>query len=76
MQLDISWLVYTVDVTETSGDGEIRADLGQGAVDVPDILWLGVQGIVVHTLVVDTVFLTTSDTNFLPAVSRLDFLLS
>lgn len=62
---DIAGLVDAVDVAETSGNGEVRADRGKGFVDVEDVLGLGVEGVVVHILVVDTVLLTTSDADFL-----------
>jgi hypothetical protein len=65
VKTDISRLVDTVDVSETGGDREIRADGRQTVVDVEDVLWLGVKRVVVNILVVDTIFLTTSDTNFL-----------
>ena len=33
VQTDVTGLVDTVDVTETSGNGEVRADGGEGLVD-------------------------------------------
>jgi hypothetical protein len=42
VQLDVAGLVDTVDVTETSGDGEVGRDGGESVVDVPDILGLSV----------------------------------
>lgn len=63
VQLDVSGLVDTVDVTEASGDGEVGGDGREGVVDVEDVLGLGVEGVVVDILVVDTVLLTTSDAN-------------
>jgi hypothetical protein len=65
VELDVSWLVDTVDVSETSGDGEVWGDWGESLVDGKNILWLGVKGVVVNILVVDTILLTTGDTNFL-----------
>jgi hypothetical protein len=65
VQLDVAGLVDTVDVTEASGDGEVGADGGQGVVDGQDVLGLGVEGVVVDILVVDTVLLTTGDTDLL-----------
>jgi len=41
LQLDVSGLVHTVDVSERSGDAEVRADGGQGLVDVVDVFGLG-----------------------------------
>lgn len=61
---DVSGLVDTVDVTEGGGDGEVGGDGGQGLVDVEDFVWLGVQGVVVGTSVVDTVLLTTGQADF------------
>jgi hypothetical protein len=63
VELDVAGLVNTVDVTEASGDGEVRGDGGEGVVDVENILGLGVERVVVNILVVDTILLTTSDTN-------------
>lgn len=70
VQADVAGLVDTVHVTETGGDGEVGADGGEGLVDGEDILGLGVEGVVVDILVVDTVLLTTSDTDFLQPVSN------
>lgn len=63
VELDVSGLVNTVDVTETSGDGEVGGDGGEGVVDVEDILGLSVERVVVDILVVDTILLTTGDTD-------------
>lgn len=63
VELDVAGLVDTVDVTEGSGNGEVRRDSGEGGVDVIDILGLSVERVVVNILVVDTVLLTTSDTD-------------
>jgi hypothetical protein len=65
VQLDVSGFVNAVDVSETSGDGEVWGDWVEGLVDGKDILWLGVKGVVVNILVVNSVLLATSDTNFL-----------
>jgi hypothetical protein len=75
VELDVSWLVDTVDVSETSGDGEVWGDWGEGLVDGENILWLGVEGVVVNILVVDTILLTTGDTDFLQQISILFLLL-
>ena len=69
VQTDIARLVDTVYITETSGDGEVRADGGKSVVNSQDILGLSVEGVVVNVLVVDTILLTTSDTDFLSYVS-------
>jgi len=65
VQLDVSWLVDTVNVTKTSSNGEVWGNWGQSLVNGKDILGLSVERVVVDILVVDTIFLTTSDTNFL-----------
>lgn len=65
VQTDVTGLVDTVDVTETSGNGEVRADGREGVVDGQDVFGLSVERVVVDVFVVDTVFLTTSDTDFL-----------
>jgi hypothetical protein len=65
VETDVTGLVDTVNVTETSGDREVGADGGKGVVDSEDVLGLGVKGVVVNVLVVDTVLLTTGDTDLL-----------
>lgn len=69
VQTDVTGLVDTVDVTETSGNGEVGADGGEGLVDGQDVFRLGVERVVVDVFVVDAVFLATSDTDFLFRVS-------
>lgn len=69
VQLDISWLVDTVHVTETRGNGEVWGDGGKSLVDGKNILWLSVERVVVNACVVNTILLTTSDTDFLYHVS-------
>lgn len=63
LTLDVSGLVDTVDVAETGSDGEEGRNCGQLLVDVVDVLGLSVEGVVVNILVVDTVLLTSCDTN-------------
>lgn len=65
VELDVAGLVDTVNITETSGNGEVRRDSNESVVDGEDVLGLGVEGVVVNILVVDTVLLTTGDTDFL-----------
>lgn len=65
VELDIAGLVDTVDITETSGNGEVGADGGELLVDGEDVLGLSVERVVVNGLVVDTILLATSDTDFL-----------
>jgi hypothetical protein len=64
VETDVARGIHTVDVAKGSGNGEEIGDLGESLVDIPDILRLGIKGSVVNVLVVDTIFLTTSDTNF------------
>ena len=71
LQLDVTRLVYTMDVTETSGDGEVWGNWGEGIVDVEDVLGLCVKGVVVNILVVNTVLLASSDADFLELKSDL-----
>lgn len=52
-----------MNVTETGSDGEVGADGLQGLDNGQDVLGLSVQRVVVNVLVVDTVLLTTGDTN-------------
>lgn len=65
LQLDITGLIHTVDVSERGRDGEVWGYGGEGGVDLIDILGLGVQRAVVDVCVVDTVFLTTGNADFL-----------
>ena len=69
MELDVAGLVDAMDVTEAGGDGEVGADGGEGLVDFVDVFRLGVERVVVYTLVVNSVLLTTSDTNFLEVLA-------
>lgn len=62
-ELDVAWLVNTVDITEGRGDREGWGDGGEGLVDLVDLLWLGHKAGGVGGLVVDTVFFTTGDTD-------------
>ena len=41
----------------------VRKDthFAQGVVYLPDILWLGVEGGIIHTCVIDTILLAASD---------------
>ena len=49
LELDVSGLVDTVNVTETGSDGEGFGDGGKGVVDFEDVLGLSVEGSVVNT---------------------------
>lgn len=76
VETDVAGLVDTVHITETSGNGEVGADGSKGVVDGKDVLGLSVQGVVVNILVVDTILLTTGDTDFLNRVSRRSYLVA
>jgi hypothetical protein len=65
VEADVAGLVDTVNIAETSSNGEVGGDGGESVVDGENVLGLGVEGVVVNVLVVDTVLLTTSDSNFL-----------
>lgn len=71
VQLDVAGLVDTVDVTETSGNREVGGDGFKRGVDVVDVLGLGVKGVVVNSGVVDTILLTTGDSDLLLLLSEL-----
>jgi len=60
---DVSGLVDTVNVSETGGNGEVGGDGVQSSVDIVDVWGLSVEGCVVGVGVVDTVFLTSGDTD-------------
>jgi hypothetical protein len=64
VQADVTRSIDTVNVTESSGNGEKISDLRESLVDIPDILRLGIQGSIVNVLVVNTILLSTSDTDF------------
>ena len=63
-KLDVSWLVHTMNVAESSSDGEVRADWAESLVDLVDVLGLGIEAVVVDALVVHAIFLTARDTDF------------
>lgn len=65
VKLDVSWLIDTVNVTETSSDGEVGGNWGQSLVDGKNILGLSVERVVVNIFIVNTILLSTSDTDFL-----------
>jgi hypothetical protein len=62
-ELDVTRLVDTVNVTEAGGDGEVGRDGVKSLVDLVDVFGLGVEGVVVNGLVVNTVLLATGDTD-------------
>ena len=65
VKLHVARLVDSVDVAEACSNREVRTDWLQGLVDVIDVFWLCVEGCVVYALIVDAVFLATSDADFL-----------
>lgn len=69
VELDITGLVDPVNITESGGDREVWGDWRESLVDGKNILGLSVQRVVVDILVVDTIFLTSSNTNFLDNLS-------
>ncbi len=71
VELDVSGFVDAVNVTETGSDREVGRDGGQGFVDLVDVFWLGVEGIVIDGFVVHAVFFTTGDADFLGSVSEM-----
>lgn len=64
VQLDVTGLVDTVNVTKGGSNAEVRADSRESGVDIEDILGLGVKLGVVDASVIDTILLTTGDTDF------------
>jgi hypothetical protein len=69
VELHIAGFVHAVNVAESGRDGEVWRNWGKSFVDSEDVLGLGVEGVVVDILVVDTVLLTTSDADFLDSIS-------
>lgn len=65
VELDVAGLVDTVNIAEASSNREVWRNLLQGSVDSVDVFGLSVQGVVVNVFVVDTILLTTSDTDLL-----------
>jgi len=63
VKLDVAGSVHTVDVTEGSGNGEQVGDLGEGVVNVQNILGLGVEGSVIDLRVVNTILLASGNTD-------------
>jgi hypothetical protein len=60
-QLDITGFINAMNVAESSGDREVFADFTQCIVNVPNVLWLGIQGRVVDSRVVDAVLFAACD---------------
>jgi len=69
VEVHVSGLVDSVDVSESGGDGEVGGDRDESRVHVVDVLRLGVQSRVVDSGVVDSVLLTSGDSDFLSLIS-------
>ena len=65
MKLDITRLVNTVNITETGSNREVWGDGGESLVNREDVFGLGVEGVIVHVLVIDAILFATGDTNLL-----------
>jgi hypothetical protein len=65
VKLDVTRFVNTMNITETGSDRKIWRDGRESLVDCENVLGLGVEGVVVNVLVIDTILLATSDTNLL-----------
>lgn len=60
VKTNVAGLVHAVDVAEACGDREVLGNGAQGLVDGKDVLGLGIEGVVVDILVVDTLLAVTS----------------
>lgn len=69
VQFDIARLVHPMHISEGRSDREIRTNFRQSGPDVVNVFRLGVEGVVVDIFVVDTIFFTSSDADFLCVVS-------
>lgn len=69
VETDVARLVDTVDIAKASSNREVRGDGRKRLVDVVDVLGLGVEGVVVNILVVDTILLAAGDSDFLQHMS-------
>jgi len=65
VELDVAWLVDTVNVAEAGCDRKVWGDLLECFVDPMNVFWLSVERVVVDIFVVDAILFTTRDTNFL-----------
>lgn len=63
LELDVSGLVDTVDVSESGSDAETRSDFAESGIDVEDVFRLGIKTGVVNAGVVYTIFLTSGDSD-------------
>ena len=65
VELDVTRLVYTVNVTESSGNGEVRGDRSKSLVNCKDVFGLSVERVVIDGGIVNTILLTSGDTDLL-----------
>jgi hypothetical protein len=65
VKLDITRLVDTMNIAESSSDREVWGDGGESLVDREDVFGLGVERVIVDVLVIDAILLATGDTNLL-----------
>lgn len=55
--------LHSVDISKSCRNAEEGGNLAQRLVNVVNVLWLGVETVVVNVFVVDAVLFTTRDTN-------------
>lgn len=65
MQADITGLVNSVNISKACSNGEVRRNRAKRLVHVVDILRLGIKGTVVNSSVIDTILLSSGNTDFL-----------
>jgi len=63
VELDVTRGIHSVNVSKGSRDGEQIGNLAESVVDIENILGLGVKRSIVDLRVVNTILLTSSDTN-------------
>jgi hypothetical protein len=61
VETHVAGLVHAVNVSEGSRDREVRSDLGEALVHIPNVLRLGVKQSVINACVVNTIFLSAGD---------------
>lgn len=62
-QHNVAWFVNTVDVTECRSDGEVGANLGEFGMNHLDVFGVSVEILLLDRLIVDSVFLTSGDSD-------------
>jgi hypothetical protein len=53
METDVAGFIDTMNVSESSGDGEIGTNFREIAIYVPNIFWLSIQRSVINSSIVD-----------------------